>query len=316
MTTADTAPRLEAIDPADDAALGRWVAIYNEIDPRPVTIDGWRAERTIAIEHLELVATLDGDDVGVAECGWGSVSGESKTAFLGAWVLPAARRRGVGTALVDRCVAFARKHGMTSGRSGALEGDDAAIRFAARYGLEVKGAAQIGRLDLTPAHAAATVTAPVGVRIVTFAERPDLERAIYDLDVLVQPEIPTLALEPTASFEAWQAQTSGDTGFLPELSVIALRDGQVVGAIQMYDNGDRVAFIGMTAVHPNHRRAGIARALKTEVAARAARAGWRQLETFNDGTNERMRALNLALGYIYLPRMVNLKGPLAALPEG
>ena len=129
----------------DVGCVSAYLPVRNEIDPRPVTIDGWRAERTIAIEHLELVATLDGDDVGVAECGWGSVSGESKTAFLGAWVLPAARRRGVGTALVDRCVAFARKHGMTSGRSGALEGDDAAIRFAARYGLEVKGAAQIGR---------------------------------------------------------------------------------------------------------------------------------------------------------------------------
>ena len=119
-----------------------------------------------------------------------------------------------------------------------------------------------------------------------------------------------------SSFEAWQAQTSGDTGFLPELSVIALRAGQVVGAIQMYDNADGVAFIGMTAVHPDHRRAGIARAMKTEVAARAARAGWRQLETFNDGTNERMLALNLELGYAYLPRVVNLKGPLPDLPEG
>ena len=147
--------------------------------------------------------------------------------------------------------------------------------------------------------------------MIAFAERPDLERAIYDLDILVQPEIPTMALEPTPSFEAWQEQTSGDPGFLRELSVMAVQDESVLGSIQMYDNADGVAFIGMTAVHPDQRRHGIARALKVEVAARAARSGWRQIETYNDGTNERMRALNVELGYEYRPRMVNLKGPLA-----
>ncbi len=117
----------------------------------------------------------------------------------------------------------------------------------------------------------------------------------------VAPEIPTLALEPTPSFAAWQAQTSGDPGFLPDLSLIALREDVVVGAIQMYDNGEGTAFIGMTAVDPDARRQGIARALKVELAARAVRTGWRRLETYNDGSNERMRGLNAELGYTYLP---------------
>ncbi len=80
----------------------------------------------------------------------------------------------------------------------------------------------------------------------------------------------------------------------------------------MYDNAEGTAFIGMTAVDPGARRQGIARALKVELARRAASSGWRRIETYNDGTNARMRALNESLGYEYLPASVNLKGPLPA----
>lgn len=294
----------------DDAALARWLAVRNAVDARPLTLAGFRAELTAASEHLELLATLDGVDVGAAGTGWGAISSESKTVFLDAWVLGPERRRGIGTQLIERCVAFARDAGMSTGRSYALEGDEGAVRFAERFGLVVVGGGQMGSLELTPAHAAATTGGADGLEITTLAERPDLERAAYELDVLVQPEIPTLALEPTPSFEAWHTQTAGDPGFVPELSVIALRDDRVVGSILIFDNAEGVAFIGMTAVHPDARRQGIARALKAELAARAARTGWRRLETYNDGTNERMRGLNIELGYTYQPRHVSLKGPL------
>jgi GNAT superfamily N-acetyltransferase len=311
MATSIDRIAISAIDTADDRALHRWLAVRNQVDPRPLTPAAFRAELTAATEHLELIATLDGADVGAAEGGWGAIAQESKTTFLVGWVVPGARRHGVGSALIDRLVAFAMGHGMTTGRSVALDGDEGALRFAARYGLEQVGRGQDGRLDLTPTHATSSAVPPAAIMIASFAERPDLEASVYHLDVLVAPEIPTLALEPTPSFAAWQAQTSGDPGFLPELSLIALRGDVVVGAIQMYDNGEGAAFIGMTAVHPDARRQGIARALKVELAARAVRAGWHRLETFNDGSNERMRGLNAELGYTYLPVMAMLKGPLA-----
>jgi GNAT superfamily N-acetyltransferase len=300
------------VDTADDVALGRWLAVRNAVDPRPLTLAGFRAELVAATDHLELLATLDGHDIAAGGCAWGTISAESGTVFLEAWVMAGARRRGIGSILIDRCVAFAREHGMTTGRATAVDGDAGALAFAGRYGLEVVGWGQLGHLHLTPAHAAQpTVPGPDGVEITSFAERPDLARAVYDLDVLVQPEVPTLAIEPTPSFEAWQAGTTEDAGFLPELSLTALRDGRVVGSVLVYDNGERMAFIGMTAVHPAARRQGIARALKVELAGRAARAGWDRIETFNDGTNERMRALNADLGYVYQPCLVTLKGPLS-----
>jgi GNAT superfamily N-acetyltransferase len=308
MSTSET-PTLIRIDTADDAALGRWLAVRNEVDPRQVSMAAFRAETAAVIDHLELLAVLDGQDVGASAAGWSAISLESKTAFIEIWVLPTARRRGIGTTLMDRSVAFALEHGLETARSSALEGDADALRFAVRHGLRVVGSGQLGDLDLTTPPVAPS-DPPPGVRLASFADRPDLERAVYDLDVLVMPEIPTLALEPAPSFEAWQQSASGDPGFLAGQSLMALRDGALVGVIQVYDNGDQSMFIGMTAVHPAARRLGIARYLKTELASRAARAGFTRIETFNDGTNERMRALNIDLGYVYQPRLVGLKGPL------
>jgi len=293
----------------DDDALGRWLTIRNAVDVRPLTIAGYRAELSGVAQDQALLATLDGVDVGAAEVGWSAVSLESHTAFLVAWVLPAWRGRGGGTSLVDECLSFARAAGMRTGRSFALDGDDGSIHFAARYGLDVVGGGQIGWLDLTPEHADATPLSE-GIEITSLADRPDLEYEVYELDELVRPEIPTMALEPRPSFEAWHAQVGGDPGFVPGLSLLALREGRLVGSMLIFDNAEGTAFIGMTAVHPDARRQGIARALKTELAARATRAGWKRLETYNDGTNERMRGLNTELGYEYQPRHVSLKGPL------
>ena len=66
----------------------------------------------------------------------------------------------------------------------------------------------------------------------------------------------------------------------------------------------------MTAVHPDARRRGVARLLKIELARRARDAGWVGIETYNDGSNERIRGLNESLGYVYDPPYVSLRGPL------
>jgi GNAT superfamily N-acetyltransferase len=305
------APELSIVSIDDDAMLGRRLAVRNAVDVRPLSIPAYRMELAGVTAHQLVLASLDGHDVGAADVGWGAISGESQTAFLMAWVLPEWRGRGIGAELVAAAFDFARSAGMRTARSYALDGDDASIRFAGRYGLEPVGGGQLGALDLTAGELTAAPI-PEGIEISNLAERPDLTRDVYELDELVRPEIPTMALEPSPSFEAWQAQVSGDPGFLPELSLLAMRDGRVVGSMLMFDNAEGTAFIGMTAVHPDARRQGIARCLKTELAARAARTGWKRIETYNDGTNERMRGLNVDLGYVYMPKEVNLKGPIPA----
>jgi GNAT superfamily N-acetyltransferase len=136
-----------------------------------------------------------------------------------------------------------------------------------------------------------------------------LDRAIYDLMMRVRPDVPVLADEPVPTFEAWSADTIEDPGFMPELTVIAIGGGRVVGAVELFDNTGGAIYIGMTAVDPDFRRRGLARLLKVELSRRAKAAGVVRIETYNDGANTGIRTLNESLGYVYLPWRLMLRGP-------
>ena len=292
-----------------DDDLEGWLAVRNAIEPQPMTLAGMRAERTSITSNMDLVASVDGHPIGAGAVAWGPISDESRSIFIQVWVRPEHRRRGTGGRLFDQLTAFARDGGIERLTTAVLQGDEASLRFAQARGLEIDGGGQLGRIDLTAPDAGGPVEAIDGVTVASLAQRPELEREVYELDVLVQPEIPFLAGEPLPSFEAWHAMAAGDPGFLHDLSLLALEGDRVIGAVLIYDNADATVFIGMTMVHPDARRRGIARHLKREVAHRARDAGIRRIETFNDGTNDRILALNEALGYVYDPPYVLLRGP-------
>jgi GNAT superfamily N-acetyltransferase len=149
-----------------------------------------------------------------------------------------------------------------------------------------------------------------GVEVATMAERMDLEHDLYEIHRLTRHEIRFLASEPMPSFETWKSTGSANAGYLADLSLLAVERGRLLGAVEVFDSGDDVTFIGMTAVHPEARRRGIARLLKLELERRARAAGIVLIETFNDGTNAPIRTLNEALGYVYNPPYVTLRGPL------
>ena len=292
-----------------DRELERWLAVRNAVDLRPLTLASYRAERTSIVGGLTLLVSEDGRDAGAGSVSWSSIGLDSRSASVGAWVLPAHRKHGVGTRLVDRLFEIAIEQGMERTSTIIEEGDAASMRFAERRGLVADGGGQIGHLDLTDLPALEDLD-PIDIAVTSFAERPDLGRAVFELVLLVQREIPALAHDPAPTFEAFRADTTNDTGFLSDLSLIALGHDRVVGALLVFDSADATAFIGLTAVHPDTRRRGVARTLKLELARRARNDGWRRIETYNDGSNHRIRALNEDLGYIYAPPVVIMKGPL------
>jgi GNAT superfamily N-acetyltransferase len=301
---------LEVHPATTDAELERLLAVRNVIDQRPLTLAGWNAELGGTLASCALLATLDGRDVGAGRVAWGAMGRDSSLAFVDIWVLKDARERGVGSRLWADLGRFARDRGIERAGAPVVEDDVESMAFAERRGLVITTAGQLGHLDLRDDPSADPTPLPDGITLTTLRERPELEHAVYELENLVRPEIPALTGEPMPTYEAWQAEMTSDDGFLDDLCLVAQRGETVVGVVQMFDGGDRVAFIGMTAVHPSARRMGLARALKLEMARRAATAGWRRIETYNDGSNERIRALNESLGYVYLPRVALLKGPI------
>jgi GNAT superfamily N-acetyltransferase len=185
--------------------------------------------------------------------------------------------------------------------------DPTSLRFARHRGLKPAGMQQLGILELGASHAVTTPEGVPGIRVRPIADQPERHRAVYDHLVSVLPEVPSWGDAPLPSFEAWRAMIA-EPAYRPDLSLIALDGDVVVGQIDVDDDGERRAFIGMLTVARSARRRGIARALKEELAHRAAVGGWTALMTANDGTNDAIRRLNEQLGYRYLPEVVLLHG--------
>jgi GNAT superfamily N-acetyltransferase len=293
-----------------EADLQRVLDIRNSIEAEHLSLAGLRAERSGSLESLDLLAEAGGVAVGSGSADWGPIGAESRNVFIFAWVPPEHRHHGIGGRLLDRLVTFARDRGMERMTTMVYADDADAIAFVERRGLAIDGGGQVGKVDLTGPAPDRGVAPIDGITVATMAERMDLEPDLYEIHRLTHHEIPFLASQPMPSFDAWQMTGSADAGFLANLSLLAIEDGRLLGSVAVFDNGDDAIFIGMTVVHPDARRRGIARLLKVELERRARAAGIVRIETYNDGTNERIRGLNESLGYVYNPPYVSLRGPL------
>jgi GNAT superfamily N-acetyltransferase len=290
------------------AALDEWLAVRNAIDLWSMSPDGFALREASELASLRLGARVDGNLVAVAHASTDAFQTEQHEAAVRIYVLPEHRGHGIGSALFERLAAFVRERGLTIVVSRVDAGDTASLAFAERRGLRVHGMQQLGAFDLATVDRGRPPVLPDGVTVVALEERPDLQRAVFDLLVAAIPEVPSLTdLAPT-SFETWREMLQ-EPSYRHDLSLIAIDGEGVAGHIEVTDDGDRRAFISMLAVAPRARRRGIARGLKVALAHRAASAGWRELVTLNDGTNERIRQLNESLGYRYLPESLLLTGP-------
>jgi GNAT superfamily N-acetyltransferase len=298
-----------------DVDLERVLAVRNAVEHEPQSLVALHAERGNSIATLDLIAEQDGRDVGSGSIAWGPGALETRNVFIFAWVLLAYRHQGIGGALLDRLVAFAREAGMERMTTLVYADEPDSIAFAQHRGLSIDGGGQLGKLDLTTAPTDRGVPPVDGIEIVSSGSRLDLERAVYELHAVTHAEIPFLSSQPMPSFETWMEMGGEGSGYLRDESVIALEDGRVVGTVDVFDGGEHVMFIGMTAVDPNARRRGIARLMKVELERRARAAGWTRIDTWNDGDNARIRGLNESLGYVYNPPYVSLRGPLPAPRE-
>ena len=300
---------------ATDDDLERVLAVRNSMEADPLTLAGLRAERAGSEAELDLLAESDNNVVGAGSVAWGLIAAEHRNAYIFAWVPPEYRHQGVGTALLDRLISFAREGGMVEMSTLVYDHEADTIAYLERRGLQRDGGGQLGKLELSGPETDRAVAPISGIELVPAGDRTDLEREHYELHAVTRHEVPTLAHDPMPSLEAWRDVGAPDKGYLADLSIYALEGERLVGAIDMFDGGDGAIFIGMMAVQPDSRRRGIARLMKVEVERRARAAGRTRIDTFNDGTNERIRRLNESLGYVYNPPYVSLRGPLPA-PRG
>lgn len=298
-------PGLEVARAQTDADLEVMIAVRSAADPDrpPPRLENLRHNLVANDTLVYLIARLDGEPAG---CG-----------FVDPWpdelapahlvVVPALRRRGIGSALLAELGGRALDAGRPELEGDVIESDVAAQEYLEHRGYRVVGGEKAVALDLT-ALEPEPAQAPAGVEIVALADRPELAESLYAVGTEAAADIPGHAGD--MSFEQWRAIELDRPTRRRDLLFVAVANDEPVGYVSMDDYG-RDGHNGLTAVRRTWRRRGIATALKRTQIAAAKRAGFERLITGSEERNLPMRTLNAKLGYRPEPSRstLTMRGP-------
>ena len=285
--------------------------VYNAVWPHAAfTMDEVRSFKQSVRAHHDVVARLDGDPVGSALTV--VVPQRADRVLTIVTVLDSHRRRGVGSALYASLSAWTRERGIAEIEVPVLDDDPESLAFGARRGF-VEERRELGVvLDVTGMESPA-LDPPEGVEVVSWAERLELARGMYEVSLEAYPDIPGFEDDELESYEDWLAHDMQGSGDLPEATFVALAGDEVVAYAKLSLSLARptVAMHDMTGVLRAWRGRGIARALKAAEIAWAIENGYERLETQNEERNEPIRRLNERYGYVVEPGSITVRGPIA-----
>ena len=294
-----------------DDDLARNVEIHNVVRPRDVVAV---ADARSFIEQTQAnaayTAFVDDDAVAAARV---ALLHDRAEPIADVLVLDTHRRRGIGSGLYAQVSEWIRARGFSVVDVVVEEDDRDGLAFATNRGFR-----EIGReirvvLDLrtqTPVVA----PPPDGIEIVTWADRPDVVRGMYDVAVEAFRDIPGDENEPVLSFERWLADHMQGSGDRPEATFVALHRDEVVGysKFSFTTSQPTTAHHDLTGVKRAWRGRGIARALKSVQIEWARRNGYERLVTRNEERNAPIRRLNEEFGYRRDSVRLTMRGPVSA----
>ena len=293
----------------DEAEEELTLAVYNEVWPLDaITMAEVRSFKDAMLDYVDYVALREGATVG--SCAIAQTPVRPGVARLLLTVTPSERRRGVGSSLFAAACGWCRDRGLAEADAPAPEDDHDSIGWGERRGFrEVE---RNGRmlLDLRE-HRPAEIDPPAGIEITTWAERPGIERGLYEVACEAYPDVPGAEDELMETFEDWLAHDMRGSGDRPEATFAALAGDEVVGYAKFSLTAAQptTAHHDLTAVKRAWRGRGVGRALKQAQIAWAKDRGFERLATQNELRNEPIRRLNERLGYRPEPGRVILRGP-------
>jgi GNAT superfamily N-acetyltransferase len=287
--------------------------VYNAVWPHAAfTLAEVHSFKQSVRAHHDIVAQLDGVAVGSALTV--VLPHRADRVLSVVTVLEEHRRRGVGTALYRSLSTWTREHGIDQLEVPVLDDDPESLAFATRRGF-VEERRELGVVLELAGMGPPELVAPDGIEIVSWADRPELARGIYEVSLEAYPDIPGFEDDELESFEDWLAHDMQGSGDLPEATFVAVAGAEVVGYAKFALTAAQptVAFHDVSGVKRAWRGRGIARALKTAQIRWAIANGFTELRTRNEVRNEPIRRLNASLGYRPGIGRVYLVGPLASL---
>ncbi len=286
-------------DAETDADLEAWRKVRMAVLPNERTLPVAEMRAMATPETRYVIAELDGKLAG------SGLGGRSSFDYAGIHprVLPGARRRGVGSAVLQHLADHAIATGFTE--AGTLVDDEGSMAFAERFGFrEVdRQIEQVRAIGSEP-----TPNIPEDIRVVTVAERPELWPAAYD--PLGLEALADMATDRpiVVSREQWERDWLSS----PEAMFIALSGDVIIGwaGLELDEDQPERAEHAFTAVARPWRRRGIALLLKRLTLAYAAASGLHEVYTWTQIDNADMRALNKRLGYVERGLSITVRGPL------
>jgi GNAT superfamily N-acetyltransferase len=272
---------------------------------------------------VRLVAEVGGRTVGTGRINHVPDEFHPRKFWLEIAVDPAARRRGVGSALYQRLMAEMRTRNAIAVRAGVhRETDIDDIRFLTRRGFaEVQRGWQsrlhIPSFDIGAFASAEERVARQGIVLTTLAverERdPDALRRAYALTSACERDMPSVDPVTEVPFELFIAHTIDSPNAAPDAFFIAKDGARYAGMSGLYRPMAEPGIIyqGLTGVLREYRGRGIAMALKLQTVRYAREHGYIEIRTWNDVRNQPMLRINDALGFARQPAWINFEKPLA-----
>ena len=302
--------RVLEIRPArDDADHELVLELNNTIRPDlAMTIENLRSYMASSPQQ-HFLAWEDGRAIGT---GYAALRAGRPEPFIHVLVHPKERRRGIGGALFAAVTAWVAGRGRTHVESFVDDSEPEALAFLERRGFVPVGREIKVALDLTD-HVPLRVDAPEGIEIVTWAERPDLARGLYEVACEANPDIPGEEDDVIEPYDEWLAHHMQGSGDLPQATFVAVAGDEVVGysKFSLTDAQPKTAFHDLTGVKRAWRGRGIAGALKRAQIAWAKQAGYERLLTNNEERNAPIRKLNERLGYKPFLGRTLMRGPVS-----
>ena len=290
-----------------DELLG--LDVYNAVWPHErigVVEDRWY--KACAVEYVDLIARVNGEVAGSAV---GLLQAQRpQLVFAFVTVHPQRRGLGAGTGLYGAISDWARERGLDTIEAVVADNDPTSLAFGERRGFaedrREKGVALDLRLTDPP-----RVEPPEGFEIITWADRPELARGIYDVAVEAYPDVPGWENEQLEPFEDWLAHDMQGPGDRADATFVAVAGDEVVGyaKFSLTPVQATTAYHDLTGVKRAWRGRGIARALKARQIAWAKTNGYEELGTRNDERNAPIRRLNDEFGYRPTIGRIYMQGP-------
>src|SRR5436190_9230224 len=171
-------------------------------------------------------------------------------------VLPAHRRQGIGTALLQRLALHTEACGY--GEVGSMVDDAGSLAFAQRFGF-VETGRQVEQVRAVAADEP-WPTVPDGVEVTALAGRPELLRRLYqELALEAFEDMPT-PRKVEITLEQWESEWLT----WPEATFVALSGDAIIGMAGLLHDADRPerAKNALTTVRRDWRGRGLARTLK------------------------------------------------------